>query len=132
MEHARTIRGLLGELIEAILRSQPEKLKDLVHKTEGLYVDFKAHWSYARLVKEIASQKGYLYETIFSKEDSASVYHILQSYKEISLKLYFYRQDSKELCEVVLSNEAGLDTGYPLHNPVFIKKKGKWYVFRFL
>ena len=116
----------LAELLLAIRQRKPQKIQKLVHPQEGLYVDLKAHWSYKRLVKEIQSGRGYLYEVLLSEQDPASLYQTLNSHTQIELDYYL----KKELCELKLHLPQRPEDSYRLNNPIFIYKGKQWYVYR--
>ena len=96
-EQIKLVTRALEQLIWCVRKQRPEALKDLVHQQEGVYVDLKAHWTYERLTREIASQKGYLYEFVFAQKNSQSLYYILGLSKEIEVDYYYTDDGSYEL-----------------------------------
>ena len=122
----RLVTQLLSALFFALSQRKAEEIGKFVHPKEGLYVDLKAHWSYERLLKEIASQSGYLYEVLLSKKDPLSVYRSLRAQSQIEVD-YYPREGMYEL-KLDLGDSS--DASYHFNNPVFIHRMKKWYLYR--
>ncbi len=118
----------LHNLILIVIEKTPQKLKFLVHKKDGVYVDLKAHWTYNRLQKEIISGKGYLYESFLALEN----FFLFQE----EIQIDYYISDTQ--CELKISSIKKSKKGkketeleiFQLNNPIFIYRKNKWYVYR--
>ncbi len=122
----------LEELIWCIQTQKPQILRRLVHPKKGVYVDLKAHWNYSHLVKEIASNTGYLYEIILSKKNPQSVYNILKLSKQIEIDYYPLEIEAeKRSYELKLHLTQAPQENYQLNHPVFICLVNRCYVYRF-
>ncbi len=129
------ITDLFKKLIRIVKNKNLKKLPNHVSKERGLYVDLKAHWSYRRLLKEIASGRGYLYSNLLKNDSDLSVRSVLQLTKQIRIDLYIEKDELQKdslQCELKLHLVDMLDKSYYLNNPVFIKEKGRWYIYRLL
>ena len=120
------ITKVLSKLVLAFHQRNVQKIQELVHPREGLYVDLKAHWSYRRLIKEIQSGRGYLYEVLLSEQDPFSLYKTLQSNSQIELDYYL----KENMCELKLHLVRRPEDSYLLNNPIFIYRGKQWYAHR--
>ena len=117
----RAVTQLLALLLRAITERKPGKIQELIHPTEGLYVDLKAHWSFVRLRKEIQSGRGYLYEVLLSQKDPLSVYRTLKRASQIEVD-YYLKESAYEL---QLHLKKRPQASYRFNNPVFMQKGGE-------
>lgn len=131
----RAILCLFKKLAEIVESGDLQQLPSYVSRSRGVYVDLKAHWSYDRLLKEIASKQGYLYNNLLKsnllKSDAdSSVGNILSQTRAIRVDVHIEKGALQ--CELKLYLIEMPDRSYYLNNPVFIKERGNWYIYRLL
>ncbi len=132
---AEQVRALLEKLVGMVDRRDLRALPGEVSRDAGLFVDVKAHRSYADLERELKDPEGYL-NTFYldsaklaakqNDPESLAVRDILRLTRTVRADLYMNRQG--DYCEVKLHLVDAPGKSYYLNNPVFIKESGRWYV----
>lgn len=132
---AEQVRKLLEKLVGMVDRRDLSELPGEVSRDAGLFVDLKAHRSYADLERELKNPDGYL-NTYYldsaklaaKKNDpnSLAVRDVLRLTRTVRADLYMNRDG--DYCEVKLHLVDAPSKSYYLNNPVFIKEAGRWYV----
>jgi hypothetical protein len=131
---AEQVHALLAKLVGMVDRRDLSALPEEVSRDAGLFVDVKAHRTYADLVRELKDPDGYL-NTFYldsaklaarkNDPDSLAVRDILRLTRTVRADLYMNRQAD---CEVKLHLVDAPGKSYYLNSPVFIKESGRWYV----
>lgn len=132
---AEQVRVLLEKLVGMVDRRDLSELPREVSRDAGLFVDLKAHRTYADLELELKNPDGYL-NTYYldsaklaaKKNDpnSLAVRDVLRLTRTVRADLFLNRDG--DYCEVKLHLVDAPAKSYYLNNPVFIKEAGRWYV----
>lgn len=132
---AEQVRALLAKLAAMVDRRDLSELPREVSRDAGLFVDLKAHRTYADLERDLQNPDGYL-NTYYldsaklaaKKNDpnSIAVRDVLRLTRTVRADLFMNREG--DYCEVKLHLVDAPSKSYYLNNPVFIKEAGRWYV----
>lgn len=130
------ILSLLQTLVNMTLEKNFIQLPNYVDSELGIYPDLKAHWSYYKLKEEVRNPNSYFEIFFFDKEklikeknspNVMTVREVLLISEGLKADLFF---ESLEECEVkILFQKASKYQG-DLNNPYFIKRNGKWKIYR--
>ena len=133
------ITSILNDIQNGILKDDLSILLNHVNKQKGVYIDLKAHKTYAELKKQIEDPDSYL-NTFFLYSDKlkkttndskqVAIKDILSSQKNIKIELFF--NETGDECEARIFLERKKKENYRLNNPYFVKIKDKWYIYRLL
>jgi len=130
------ILKILNFLVESTVNRDYSKLPLVVSSENGLYIDLKAHLSYADLVKEVNKKDSYFEVFFFNtnklkKEKNSDIVKTVRDVLVLSegllAEMYYESDSAVEVRLRFLKNkkfENDLNTLY------FSKQGGKWYVER--
>lgn len=130
------ILKILKFLVESTINRDYSKLPMFVSPENGLYIDLKAHLSYADLVREVNKKDSY-FEVFFfdtkklkkeKKSDSVrTVRDVLLLSEGLFAEMYY---DSETAVEVKLRFQKNKKLENELNTLYFSKQRGQWYVER--
>lgn len=125
-----SIQEVLFSFLNILHQNKPLNLLELISIEDGIYVDLKAHLSYADFKKQLMDETSYVFQLFFtgnSEGDIAtkSIREILQN-RDIVYDVFFY---SKAECEIYLETVDG-ERIFELTPPILRKKQGRWFMAR--
>lgn len=129
-EDLLSMHEVLYSFLESLHQNKPLNLLKLVSTEDGIYVDLKAHLSYADFKKQLMDNRSYVYQLFFKGSSESgiatkSIREILQN-KNIVYDMFFY---SKAECEIYLETVKG-EKLFELTPPILRKKQGRWFMVR--
>ena len=128
--------AILSELVRMVDTQDLRGLPALVSQKQGLWVDVKAHRSYADLLREVNRRDGYLQKFLLDSEQlrrltqderSISIRDVLR-YTDIVRADFYMLSDGS--CEVELFLEQYPPYKHHLNQPAFIKEGDQWKLLR--
>jgi hypothetical protein len=134
-ERSGAVLALLVNIVDLLDRGDLPELARHVSRSEGLYVDLKAHRSYAEVVRDLADPDGYI-RTYYldtpklrertGEPEQLAVLDVLRLTRVVTADVYM--QSDGRQCELRLRLEDAPSKSYYLNNPVFILENGRWYI----
>jgi len=130
------ILKILNFLVESTVNKDYSKIPIFVSSEKGLYIDLKAHLSYADLVKEVNKKDSY-FEVFFfdtkklKKEKNSDLARTVRDVLLLSEGLFaemYYESDTA--VEVKLRFQKNKKFENDLNTLYFSKEGGKWYIER--
>ena len=128
--------AILRELVRMVDAQNLKDLPQFVSREQGLWVDVKAHRSYAELLREVGRRDGYLQKFFLDSEQlrrstkderSMSVRDVLRHTDTVRADFYMLSDGS---CEVELFLEQYPAYKYHLNQPAFVKEGNTWKLLR--
>ncbi|MBX7058648.1 MAG: hypothetical protein K1X75_11330 [Leptospirales bacterium] len=133
----QAVFALLDAMVQMTFRQDLSELPQRVSQQDGLWVDLKAHRSFAELQAELADPGSYLrtayldtrgLRALSGNESSLSVRDVLRTTRKLRATLFM--EASGQTCEAKLELADAPERSYYLNNPIFIKRDGVWYILR--
>ena len=127
---------LLQLLTDSTLKKDFSSIQQHVHKTKGIYVDIKAHWTKIEFEENLKKPDSYIHTYFFDhdklakqkKDESVkTVRELLVASGGLNVDLFFEDESS---CEVKIQFNKNNALSKDLNNPYFIKDGDKWYIYR--
>lgn len=131
-----SIKNQIEYLIRSTMERDFSKLPEHVHPQKGLYVDLKGFMDLQSLKKEIFEENSYFSVYFFDtnklrsqkKTDNVrTVRDLLVLSGGLTLDFHF---ESASYVEVKMRFKKNKLYESELNNPIFVKEKGVWYIYR--
>lgn len=135
-EAARVLE-LMRELLGLLATENLAGLNDHISRSQGLYVDLKAHKTFAEIEKDVRNPTGYLRTYYLNSEslrertdepEQLAIRDVFKLTRVVTADVYL--QSDRKQCELRLRLEDAPSKSYYLNNPVFIQENGQWFIYR--